>query len=262
MFESQPPPEDPALLLRFTPVPLARTRASGWTAERQVAFIAALARTGVVRAAAASVGMSARSAYGLRARAACTANRLVDVPLPPDQLAAFGPGWTFSFAHAWDLALRHGLQLQMEAALPASIEPEREPIIRRGMIVGWRERFNTRVAMNALGAWRRYNEGAAYDHELRIAERTHHLAMSLEALFEKGPVEWPSPAQLNASVGCACCGKVPRDPPDGEGPDGFRRFGLLDPYGPADRPPRPAAEQDRELPPPRRPRPMPRITGL
>ena len=79
--------EQPALLLRFTPVPLARTRASGWTAERQVAFIAALARTGVVRAAAASVGMSARSAYGLRARAACTANRLVDVPLPPDQLA-------------------------------------------------------------------------------------------------------------------------------------------------------------------------------
>lgn len=249
-------------LLLFTPHVPARVQAGGWTAQRQIAFIAALARTGVVREAADSVGMSARSAYGLRTRAACTANRLVDVPLPPDQLAAFGPGWTFSFAHAWDLALRHGLGLQMEAALPAAIEKDSEPVVRRGRIVGWREKFNSRLALNALSAWRRYNEGAAYDHELRIAERTHRLAQSLEALFDKGPAVWPSPAQLNASMGCACCGKVPRDPPDGEGPDGFRRFGVLDPYGPADRPPRPAAEQNREPPPPRRPRPMPRITTL
>src|SRR6185312_8061719 len=97
--------QDPELLLRFTPVPLARSRASGWTAQRQVAFIAALARTAVVKAAADSVGMSTRSAYQLRARAACTANRLVDVALPPEDLKAFGAGWTFSFAHAWDLAL-------------------------------------------------------------------------------------------------------------------------------------------------------------
>lgn len=259
--------QDPELLLRFTPVPLARSRASGWTAQRQVAFIAALARTAVVRTAAESVGMSARSAYQLRMRAMRTADRLADVALPPERLATLGASYIFSFAHAWDLALRYGLDLQLEAALPASIEPEREPVIRRGMIVGWRERFNTRLALSALGAWRRYNEGDAYDHELRLAERTHRLAQSIAALVENGPLSWPEPAQ-HPEGGCSGCGaSKPRDPPRGEGPDGLRINGVLDPWGPADQPPRPAAEQDREPPDMRRPRrrrvrPVPRVRLL
>ncbi|WP_157073601.1 hypothetical protein [Sphingomonas soli] len=51
------------LLLRFTPHIPRRKYATGWTADRQVAFIAALARTGVVSHAARSVGMSPRSAH-------------------------------------------------------------------------------------------------------------------------------------------------------------------------------------------------------
>lgn len=46
-------PEEPEdLLLRFTPHIPRRQYASGWTPDRQVAFIAELARTGVVSHAA------------------------------------------------------------------------------------------------------------------------------------------------------------------------------------------------------------------
>jgi hypothetical protein len=243
--------EDPALLLRFTPARFARIRAGGWTAERQIAFIAALSRTGVVKAAADSVGMSARSAYQLRTRVLKTANRLVDVQMAPEDLALFGAGFTYSFAHAWDLALRHGLGLQIEGALPVALEKDREPIIRRGRILGWREKFNARLAINALGAWRRHNEGAAYDHEWRIEERTHHLAVALEAMYEKGPAHWPDPPAPGAVPPDPPPDAASPDPPDGIGPEGLRLHGLLDPYGPADRPPRSAAEQGYPSPLPR-----------
>ena len=52
--------------LAFEPVEV-RTRA-GWTADRQQAFIEALADCGVVREAAARVGMTEQSAYWLRRR--------------------------------------------------------------------------------------------------------------------------------------------------------------------------------------------------
>lgn len=53
------PQSDP---LHFTPVTLQRRRANGWTSDVQHAFIANLARCGIVSAAAKSVGKSARSA--------------------------------------------------------------------------------------------------------------------------------------------------------------------------------------------------------
>lgn len=43
-------------------------RHDGWTIDRQLDFLAALARTGSVTSAAASVGMSRESAYRLRRR--------------------------------------------------------------------------------------------------------------------------------------------------------------------------------------------------
>jgi len=51
----------------FTPVPL-RARRDGWTVERQRAFIAALRKTRSISKAAGAVGMSRKSAYGLRER--------------------------------------------------------------------------------------------------------------------------------------------------------------------------------------------------
>lgn len=46
-------------------------RRDGWTAERQIAFLGALARARSVTSAAASVGMSRESAHRLRARKDC-----------------------------------------------------------------------------------------------------------------------------------------------------------------------------------------------
>ena len=50
----------------FTPVPRISPRHTGWTPERQLGFIEALADLGSVRAAANAVGMTPESAYMLR----------------------------------------------------------------------------------------------------------------------------------------------------------------------------------------------------
>lgn len=69
-------------------------RRDGWTAQRQLAFLTALARTRRVTAAARAAGMSRESAYRLRAR-------------EPDGL----------FAAAWAAAFGTGLALK-----PAEVE--------------------------------------------------------------------------------------------------------------------------------------------
>jgi hypothetical protein len=71
------PPETP----EFTPAPT-RKKHSGWTAERQRKFIEHLSLTGSVGEAAATAGVTSRSAYRLRNRAGAE-----------------------SFARAWDAAL-------------------------------------------------------------------------------------------------------------------------------------------------------------
>jgi hypothetical protein len=58
---------DPASPLFFTPV-VVRARQDGWTPERQRRFVAALALTGRVDRAAATVGLSQQSASRLRPR--------------------------------------------------------------------------------------------------------------------------------------------------------------------------------------------------
>jgi hypothetical protein len=93
-----------AAIPSFTPVPLNRSRRDGWSPERQRNFIATLARTGCVAAAARGAGMGVTSAYALRRR----------------------PGAT-SFAAAWDRALsdarRRALELAMEAAFAGTLTP-------------------------------------------------------------------------------------------------------------------------------------------
>lgn len=72
-----PPPPPPAKRNPFAfhrifhPV-VVRERHDGWTAAKQTAFVAALAKAGCVRDAAAAVGMSTESAYRLRARGDAT----------------------------------------------------------------------------------------------------------------------------------------------------------------------------------------------
>jgi hypothetical protein len=68
-------PHDDAAPAPFTSVPL-RARHDGWTPERQVGFIEALAETACVVQAAAAVGLSATAAYNLRRRPKAQAFRL------------------------------------------------------------------------------------------------------------------------------------------------------------------------------------------
>lgn len=229
-------PED--LLLRFTPHIPRRQYASGWTADRQVAFIAALARTGVVSHAARSVGMSPRSAYSLRATVRHRYSNWADVPMTPQRAASLGPGYIYSFAAAWDKALSRGLEMQIETA-PMGIE-ERLPIIRRGAVIGWRTRLNTRLALAALGAFRRYHEGPSFDHDHRTALRTATFAEKVEALVRLGPIDWPAPPPEESYDERRARRQRERAE---ERVYGKRQDGLLDPYRPADQPPRTLAER-------------------
>lgn len=226
----------PDLLLLFTPFVPERVTTTGWTPERQRCFIAALARTGVVSAAARSVGMTPRSAYQLRARVRHRYNNWADAPMSPERAAALGPGYVFSFAAAWDMALGDGLQRQIESALPVALEGEEVPVVRRGRIIGWQRKFDTRLALAALGAFRRSHEGSWYDHELRTMENTELYIEKVEARLRLGPIDWPEPAPPECSDERLLRLRRERIEERLYGKRGSG--GLLDPYGPADQPPR------------------------
>ncbi len=92
MTDPSAPPSAP---IDFTPAAI-RARRDGWTPERQRAFIAALALRPSVTAAAASVGLSARSAYKLRGKAGAE-----------------------GFAAAWDRAIEAAFARRIAAAAAA-----------------------------------------------------------------------------------------------------------------------------------------------
>lgn len=110
----------------FTPVPV-RARKDGWTPDRQRRFVAALARSGNVQAAAHSVGMGRGSAYALRARADAGA-----------------------FRAAWDEALALAVHRLSAAALDRAIRGEATPVFYQGRKVGERRRFDNGLAMFLL----------------------------------------------------------------------------------------------------------------
>jgi len=152
--------------LHFTPVPHQR-RARGWTAAAQRAFIAMLARCGVVAHAARSVGCSPRSAYHLRQKAGAD-----------------------SFAAAWDMALDMGLDDSRARAVALCRGRVEKPIVRNGRVVGRRMEPDHRLmfaALKALGA-ERTGDRAAMPHRQRIG-----LRAILHRLLDAGPFspdEW------------------------------------------------------------------------
>lgn len=123
-------PADPAdePEIHFTPVPRLRNRRSGWTEERQRGFIAALARCGSVKAAAAHVGLSARTAY-----------RLLDLD------------GADSFAAAWDEALDIGRERLRADALERALNGAFVPVYRRGRLVRVEYRRCDQLAIALMG---------------------------------------------------------------------------------------------------------------
>jgi hypothetical protein len=111
----------------FTPVPRKCRRYDGWTAERQRAFIDALAELGSVKAAAARVNMAQEGAYALRR-------------------ADHADG----FRAAWDAALAHGVQRLTDIAIDRAIEGVAVPIFHKGEQVGEKRWYNDRLLMFLL----------------------------------------------------------------------------------------------------------------
>lgn len=139
-------------LIAFTPEPMPVRRHDGWTVEKQIAFVEALAETGVVEQACRRVGMSATSAYALRRRP-CGA----------------------PFREAWEAALDYALHRLEEEVVDRARRGVARPIYYKGEQVGEWRHFDERLTMFLLRSRRpqRYGkwiekmlapEPAATDH--------------------------------------------------------------------------------------------------
>jgi len=110
----------------FDPVPR-KFRYDGWTPDRQRGFIAALAETGSVKAAARRINMSPEGAYYLRRQ----------------------PG-ADGFRVAWNAALDHSVQRLEDIAMTRAIEGVAYPVFGAKGQIGTRRSYNDRLLMFIL----------------------------------------------------------------------------------------------------------------
>lgn len=112
-----PDPDDP--LLGFAPYVHKAPRRNSITPDRQRAFIAALAATGIVTQAARSIGASLEALYRLRHR----------------------PG-AEGFAQAWEQAIDRGIARLEDCAVELAIRGEELPIVSLGQVLGTYRKHN------------------------------------------------------------------------------------------------------------------------
>lgn len=140
-----PSSDDP--LLDFAPVPHVAPRRNSITAERQRAFIAHLAATGIVTQAAKHIGASLEALYKLRKR----------------------PG-AEEFDAAWDAAVDRGVARLEDCALARAIEGEERLVVSAGKVLGSERRHNESLVMFLL----RQRRSARYGAESFAALRPGH----------------------------------------------------------------------------------------
>jgi hypothetical protein len=117
-FAAEPPgPDDP--LLGFAPYLHKQPRRNAITPERQRAFIAMLAATGIVTQAARHIGASLEALYKLRHR----------------------PG-AEEFSAAWDAAIERGIARLEDCAVELAIAGEELPIVSAGRLLGTYRKHN------------------------------------------------------------------------------------------------------------------------
>jgi hypothetical protein len=104
-----------------------RARIDGWTPEKQRLFCETLADCGLVREAAAAVGMSPQSAYALRRRAEGRA-----------------------FSTAWDAALYLARHRLMDIAIERAMEGNLDTVSKDGAVVGERRHQDMRHLLAAI----------------------------------------------------------------------------------------------------------------
>lgn len=155
--------------LPFEPVEVAR-RCDGWYPERQRAFIEELADCGVVREAAARVGMTERSARNLRLR--------------PDAAA---------FSLAWDAAVRAAADRLRSIAFDRAVNGTVRERWFKGEVVGEERVFDNRLLIYLLGR---------LDHPRRDREPEYRVAQWhawLEAVEEGSAGPLPAPDESHRS---------------------------------------------------------------
>jgi hypothetical protein len=165
---------DPAAY-EWVPV-LRKPRRDGFTPQRQLDFIRALADTGCVEMAAHEVGMSPKSCYRLRNS--------------PEGA---------QFAAAWDAALPYAARRLVDIAFDRAIHGSDEPVFdKAGQRVGRRMRQNDRLLMFLLRGF--MPERFRYAHrDLRQADEPPPVELPLDqALAQLLPVAPPEPHALMA----------------------------------------------------------------
>lgn len=130
-------PDDDDPLLEFAPVPHSRPRRNSITVQRQRAFIAQLAATGIVTQAARHIGASMEALYKLRQK----------------------PG-AEQFAAAWDEAVDRGVQRLEDTALARAIQGEERLVVSSGKLLGTEVRHNEALTMFFLRNRRAHRYGA------------------------------------------------------------------------------------------------------
>ncbi|HEY5720871.1 MAG TPA: hypothetical protein VIT45_00975 [Allosphingosinicella sp.] len=126
-FITRAPASEPAPdRLAFDPVQL-RARLDGWTADKQRAFVEELAECGVVKEAAARVGMSEQSAFNLRRR----------------------PG-AESLNLAWEAAVRLGAERLRSLAYERAVTGTVKRTYYKGQVVGEDRVYDNRLLVYLL----------------------------------------------------------------------------------------------------------------
>ena len=205
MSESPPPSDEPLPLVPSAPetaldeygfdpadyewVPVLRKRrADGWSPQRQVDFIAALADTGSVAGAAREVGMSVQSCYRLRR----------------------SPG-AENFAAAWEAAIQEASKRLADIAFERAINGVDEPVLdKQGNCIYLRTRHNDRLLMFLLRAHQPERYRNAHQNMRRPSEpsppKVPKLAQAIRTLEPATPAEphtLMAPDDLETALQCA-----------------------------------------------------------
>lgn len=189
-------------------VPVARKpRKDGWTPQRQVDFIAALADTGCVERAARLVSMTVGSCYRLRR----------------------SPG-AEPFARAWDAAMAQAARRLVDLAFDRAVNGSAEPVFDKdGHRIGRRMRYNDRLLMFLLRAY--MPERFRHAHRATILpgeelpalpEPVAQAMLRLEPVAPAEPHLLMPPGELDMELECADLG-------DGMLPHWYRGRGELEP---------------------------------
>ncbi|QFT78802.1 hypothetical protein [Erythrobacter sp. THAF29] len=167
------------------------TRQDGWTIERQLTFLRALASSHSVAEAARAAGMSRQSAYALRAR-------LKGEP----------------FDLAWHSALRCRFDALAEIALERAMHGTEVPHFYKGELIGTSRKFDERLTValllmrDKLGApyMRSTHPGFAFR-----AEKDGSEFARLMRRIERGPDTWDEESRMQLEeaqslLECPHCG--------------------------------------------------------